>query len=401
MIDVLFVSNLMSKTRYEELYSIRNEKRVEPSQKFFNLFINGLLSQDINVTCISVRPVNHSNYNKLFLNKEIENINEKLTFNYVGFINFPIIKYVSVYRSVKKAVKLWIEKSSNKDKVIIVDPMLIESTHIAIKLAKKYNVKICSFVTDVPSLTFNKSGPLAFLKNMYLNMSDKDICNFDLYILLTEQMNELFNKSTKPNIVVECFVPFTDNFDSNIVNKNSTDIIFMYAGKLDEKFGIINLVDSFKYVKNNNVKLHLYGVGDSVNYIKEVSSRDSRISYLGVKKVEEIETIIKNVNFLINPRPTSEIFTKYSFPSKTAEYLCSGTPFLTTNLAGIPKDYYPYLNIIYDYTAIGIAKQIEELISINYDILKQKAVLGKEFIIKNKNSQYQAKKIYNFLVENL
>ena len=53
---------------------------------------------------------------------------------------------------------------------------------------------------------------------------------------------------------------------------------------------------------------------------------------------------------LVNPRPTTEEFTIYSFPSKNMEYMASGTPLLTTKLPGMPEEYHQYvlaiLNII-------------------------------------------------------
>ena len=38
----------------------------------------------------------------------------------------------------------------------------------------------------------------------------------------------------------------------------------------------------------------------------------------------------------VNPRQNNEEFTKYSFPSKTMEYLASGVPVVAYKLDGIP-----------------------------------------------------------------
>ena len=46
---------------------------------------------------------------------------------------------------------------------------------------------------------------------------------------------------------------------------------------------------------------------------------------------------------MINPRSTLDDFTKYSFPSKTIEYMYSGTPLLTTRLKGIPNEYFDFV----------------------------------------------------------
>ena len=57
-------------------------------------------------------------------------------------------------------------------------------------------------------------------------------------------------------------------------------------------------------------------------------------------KVVEYE---KRALLLVNPRPTNETFSKFSFPSKTMEYLLSGTAVVSTKLPGIPEEYFDYM----------------------------------------------------------
>ena len=58
---------------------------------------------------------------------------------------------------------------------------------------------------------------------------------------------------------------------------------------------------------------------------------------------------MKEAKLLINLRNPEDKYTKYSFPSKTFEYMVSGTPFFTTKLEGIPSEYYNYLYCIDSY----------------------------------------------------
>ena len=41
----------------------------------------------------------------------------------------------------------------------------------------------------------------------------------------------------------------------------------------------------------------------------------------------------------MNPRSADAEYTKYSFPSKTIEYLATGVPVVMNRLPGIPEEY--------------------------------------------------------------
>ena len=400
MLKLLFISNVMDKKSYEKLYNDRTIRRIEPSQKFFDLFVNGIVDNDIDMTCISIKPIYYAIYKKLFIKKEFVEINDKLKYYYLDFINYPLFKQISIYCNIKKVIKKWIKENKNSEKVIVVDPMLVEATNMTIKIAKKYNVKVVSFVTDVPCLTFSVSGKLKFLKKYYLDISNRDLEKFDAHILLTDEMNTLFNKDNKPNLLIESIVPYDidkktyDNSDERIKT-----FIVMYAGKLHEKFGAKNLVDAMALIQNKDIEMWIYGDGDSVEYIKDKSLKDTRIKYFGVVPVQEIENTIRKVSLLINPRPVSNEFTKYSFPSKTVEYMMSNTPFASTKLEGIPKEYFDYIIPIENDNSEGIADEILSIYKNDYDDYIQKAKRAKEYVLEKKNNIVQGEKIYKFLLK--
>lgn len=397
MLNILFLSNVMSKDSHKKLCAERIKPRIEPSQKFFDLAVRGMAENDVSVHCLSVMPVYHDIYKKIIIKTQNEKTNGKLEYEYLGFINYPLLKQISIYFNIGAKIKEWIRNHKTDEKVIVADPMLVEVTHKALSIARRHGVKIVSFVTDIPSLTFSASGRLGFLKQIYLDISDKDLKKFDAHILLTEQMNELFNKERKSNLLIESIVP-NETCETGTSYKEDGFIV-MYAGKLHQKFGAKNLVDSMDYIEGSNVKMWIYGDGDSVDYIKRKAERDSRIEYRGVVSVEEIEKTIKRVTLLVNPRPCDNEFTKYSFPSKTVEYMISGTPFASTRLPGIPQEYFDYIIPIEDYSAKGIADAVNTIRLFSTDQLKVKARKAREYVIKEKNNLRQGEKIVDFLEE--
>ena len=398
---VLFISNVMSKSAHAKLASERTIQRVEPSQKFFDLIVNGMAEDDSTyIKCLSVKPLYRAIYKKLFIKNEKEIKMSNLEYEYVGFVNYTLIKQLSIMRTMSKSIKRWCKSTKGEERVIVVDPMLVECTHVAIKIAKKKNIKVVSFVTDIPSMTFGNFGAnLSRVERVYLDISNADMPKFDAHIVLVEQMNEVFNKQSKPQLVIESVVPSTE---MSAVYKDISNDKFeiMYAGKLHEKFGLAALVDSMKFITNPNIVLNIYGDGDGVDYIKHVAEQDSRIKYHGVVSVTEIEKIEQSMSLLINPRPTDNDFTKYSFPSKTVEYMLSGTPFASTRLQGIPDKYFEYIHSIEDESAEGMAVVINKLSETDKEDLASLAENAKQFVLDQKNNIVQGKKINIFIKEN-
>ena len=80
--------------------------------------------------------------------------------------------------------------------------------------------------------------------------------------------------------------------------------------------------------------------------------------------------------------------------------MVSGTPFVTTKLEGIPKEYYNYIYVV-KYEDTDIIKTIQEILNSNEKEIEAFGINARNFILKNKNPQEQVKKINNFLKDNI
>ena len=88
---------------------------------------------------------------------------------------------------------------------------------------------------------------------------------------------------------------------------------------------------------------------------------------------------------------------KYSFPSKTMEYMASGTPVLTTILPGMPKEYYPYVYLLPDESAAGISGMLKQVLSQSDEALFEKGNAARNFVLDTRNNVVQAAKILEML----
>jgi len=210
-------------------------------------------------------------------------------------------------------------------------------------------------------------------------------------------MNNIINKKSKPYIVIEGQVDLTMEQLNNLVENKYSKKICIYAGGLKKKYGLNILVEAFIKANIENAELHLYGNGDYEEELVEICKKYFNIKYFGVKLNDYIVKEEIKATLLINPRPSNEEYTKYSFPSKNMEYMVSGTPILTTKLSGMPKDYYPYVYIIEDETVSGLSKTLENILSKSVYELNAKGKSAKEFVLREKNNNVQTRKILEMI----
>ena len=171
------------------------------------------------------------------------------------------------------------------------------------------------------------------------------------------------NTENKPYAIIEGMVMPRMVGDDQPRVKN----IVMYAGGLFEKFGIKKLIEAFLLLPENNYELHLYGEGLLSDYITTVGKTHPNVKYMGAVGLNEIMSAEKEAKLLVNPRPSNEDFTKYSFPSKTLEYMSAGRPVLTTKLSGIPEEYFDYVYTMDDESVEGIKKSLAKVLSLGDD----------------------------------
>jgi glycosyltransferase involved in cell wall biosynthesis len=181
------------------------------------------------------------------------------------------------------------------------------------------------------------------------------------------------------------------------MEKKTSPRVCFYAGGVSKQYGLSNLVEGFRKADLANARLHIYGPGDYVEELESIAAEDDRIFYGGMLLNTEIVDKEQEAALLVNPRPTDEEYVKYSFPSKTMEYMASGTPVLTTVLPGMPREYHPYVYLLEDETADGIAAKLQKVLASSDGELFRKGMEARTFVLEQKNNVIQAQKILDML----
>ena len=174
----------------------------------------------------------------------------------------------------------------------------------------------------------------------------------------------------------------------------------MYSGALYYQFGIKNLLDAFTQIKDENYQLILCGSGDAEDEIKQLASKDNRIQFKGYLPYDEVLNLQSMATVLVNPRTPEGEYTKYSFPSKTMEYMASGVPVVMYRLPGIPTEYDNYLYYVNGNSVEELKNKLVEVCGMDAIKRKQKGERAQNFVLQEKNYLVQAKKIIDFINTN-
>ena len=257
------------------------------------------------------------------------------------------------------------------------------------------NLKICLIVPDLPIyMNCNKYYKLLGFQKKDIQIINSCLHSFDYAVVLAEPMIHQLQIEDKPYSVVEGI--YSEVSINTNVRKLSSKTI-MYAGGIQTRYGVFDLVEAFHRIKSSEYRLILCGPCLEMEKLNLYLSKDDRIDYRGMLSTLEVRKLQKSVSLLVNPRHSTEEFTKYSFPSKTLEYMASGTPVLMSNLPSMPDEYKQYLYLFDDESIDGMKKMIERICSLDSLALNAKGCAAREFILNNKNSAVQVRKIIDLI----
>lgn len=399
--NILYISCLCSKAKYAEIFNNSKEKPGQQIQKYHRLMTEGLSKcENTKVTIISGLPVSRAATRKIYFKKQLECKNN-ISYIYLPFINLPICRHLALFISCFFSTLNFCIK--NKDVIIICDILNISVSIGAILASKLSRVRSIGIVTDAPNfLDPNNKKKSNILRKSLMNIIRKinnNILNYvDSYVFLTEQMNELINGKQKPYVILEGQVDINMQNVYNSIENKYVKKICLYAGALKSIYGLDNLTEAFIKANIDGAELHIYGSGSFEEELKSICRKHKNIKYFGVVTNDVVVKEQLKATLLLNPRPTNEEFTKYSFPSKNMEYMVSGTPILTTKLPGMPQEYYPYIYLFDDETVEGMIKSIEYVLSKDSMELYIKGFKAKEFVLREKNNIKQAQKIIEMIL---
>lgn len=381
--NIIYIASTCSREKYFEYVEKKGERAAQQAQKYNLLLAEGLAANSAQVDLFSTRPINRNFEKRIWFKGEKERKNG-VNFHYMPFMNLPVLRNVFLFFDVFN--KVLFSKRSKKDTAIVCDALNITAAFASCIAAKLRGFKNIAIVTDVPCFLSRKA-------RSYERLNLKIMQSFNGYLLLTKQMNDIVNPHNTPYIVLEGHADEKMAYEKNELSEKYDKRVCLYAGSLKTIYGIQYLVNGFLSANIPNSELHIYGNGDFETQLFEIAKNHENIKYFGIAPNSEVVKAELKASLLVNPRPSNEEYTKYSFPSKNMEYMASGTPVLTTHLPGMPDDHKPYVFFIEEENEDGAKAALEKVFALSDKELNDFGKKAKEFILEKKNNVAQGKKV--------
>lgn len=373
---------------YSQMFANTKTKPAYQSQKYHRLLIEGLAAH-CRVDVVATPPVNRSVMDRplVFLPSHEEG---GANYYHIPAVRNPYLK--GVFMALGTFFRTFCR--AGKDSVVIVDCLNRVVSTSALLAARLRGRRCVGIVMDLPDMFTNG-------RKFYTAWGNWVIAHCTDYIVLTEAMNDYINPTGKPYVVLEGQSDINMKHREPSLEQKLKPRVVLYAGGISRQYGAEIMTEGFRKANLENAQLHLYGPGDYVPELEQIAKSDPRVFYGGMLLNTEVEEKEQQATLLINPRPTHEEFVKYSFPSKTMEYMASGTPALTTRIPGIPKDYEPHLFFIDEETIDGVADALRKTLDNSDAQLFAKGAAARDFILNTRNNVIQAGKILDLVKEGM
>lgn len=383
--ELIYLSPTISERTLNYIFEKTGKNPGFASLKFNRLTVAGLTKVVDKCIALCNPPLTPANWSEKFVCLPDE-VYDGVHYHYIPFINSWHLKHICVLLYSFFYV-LWRGIISGRDCAIICDVLSKSACIGALCASKILHLKSVGIVTDLPWLVVPEGvEPKKKPKRSFLYW-------FTHYVFLTEQMNEAMNEIGKPYIVMEGLCDeYKDELDI-IKNRKRT---ILYAGTLMEKYGIKTLVEAFIEASLSDTQLVIYGDGPYVDQLKVLES-EYDIHYRGLASTDIVVEEEKKATLLVNPRPTNEEYTKFSFPSKNMEYMATGTSLLTTRLPGIPAEYENYVFYFEGESVADFARTLKCVMANSDAELQEKGNKAKEYVLSQKNNRVQGNRITNLI----
>ena len=259
-----------------------------------------------------------------------------------------------------------------------------------------WGVKVIVYVPDLPMyMNFGESD--GGLKRVLKKLDSKFLlasCNrFDARAVITPAMFDYVD--TNNSAVVDTIVD--ESFEQGLLLSSEipNGVNFTYTGGLRDGYGVVEALEYFSkvHVKNKGWNLLVFGAGPLRDVCLHYASLHDNIHFYGQVSIHVARFVQSKSDFLLNLRDPSDNRFNYSYPSKITEYMASGTPVVTTRIAGIPKDLCPYLNFV-ELSLSGLEEMVK-----NSEVAIERAAMGKEFLLSSRSINSQFDKLAGLIKE--
>jgi glycosyltransferase involved in cell wall biosynthesis len=179
--------------------------------------------------------------------------------------------------------------------------------------------------------------------------------------------------------------------------KESGRIRIVLAGRLDETNGVKLMLGAAGLLPGDGYEVWIAGSGPLSELVRDAAAKDARIVYAGFLSLDEIYSLYRSADILVNARITQELNTRFFFPSKLLEFMATGIPVISTCSGRIEPDFGHALFLLKDETPQALASLIERVSALPRDVRADVGKAARDCIVATRTWTVQGQRIADYL----
>lgn len=299
----------------------------------------------------------------------------------VKAVKKPVVDEIIRFFYMMKLLRKWKKKTNQNDARIILLNASLEITLAVLIASKLFKIKAASLIIDTALGNFKPDT----LWNKYIywcySCGEKLYKYLDGSMALNARVFDYLGLTKKPYHLTKIGYSSKPDYPQE-KNQNEKKKI-VYTGSLMYYDGTEELMEAVSTLENKNVELTIYGSGPLRPMVESFVSKFSNIHFEGYLSNDKIGQVLREADFLVNPRISYFFTDVFGFPSKMIEYLLSGTPVITTPFAAMPDAYRDFVYLIEEESTAGIKDAILKAVQDDLEIKTRKAQSAYQYIINN------------------
>lgn len=392
----IFLENQMSAIETRSIGVVQNAADV--LQKAFLRGISRVFLSELTLVNLPFINSYPRGYHDIYFPGGGEATFEKFRVISKGWINLEIarifFRVVAAFSGLKRAL-------AGRPGVIVLYSAHLPFLAASILAKKIHGAKTCLILPDFPEFMGEGGALYKLVKWCESRVFYFLAKRIDYFVVLTPFMADRLGIESSRFCVIEGMAYIdTNRLDSAALMPRGSRRIFLYTGTLAARYGIRDLLSAFSLLEDENAELWICGDGDSREAVQDLAARDGRLTYFGQVSRQRAVELQQQAHVLVNPRPPNDEYTKYSFPSKTIEYLAAARPIIMHQLPGMSAEYIPYMIVPDTADVTGLLSALRRAAGMSIESLQEMGEKGRKFVRREKSPEKQCEKILRMLHAN-
>ncbi|HYN08271.1 MAG TPA: glycosyltransferase [Vicinamibacterales bacterium] len=190
---------------------------------------------------------------------------------------------------------------------------------------------------------------------------------------------------------------FRDTTGEGPISDRPKKFTAVLAGSLETYNGVELALEAFERLPLEGFELVVAGAGSLAEAVSARARRDGRVRYAGFLEFDEVLSLYRTADVLLNTRLTKALSTRHFFPSKLMEFMASGTPVISTSTGHVEEEFTGLVYLLRDETPDALAHLLQRIAATS---IEERHALGRRaraYMLAHKTWERQGQRLADYL----